>query len=73
MSKPSSNHMAATKRILSYVKGTLGYGPVYRSEKECHLLGYYARACAREQGREIEEEKIFSPSCITIFMSIKAF
>ena len=32
--------MAAAKRILRYVMGTLGYGLVYGSEKECHLFGY---------------------------------
>ena len=40
MSKPCSDHMAATKRILRYVKGTSGYGLVYKSDKEYHLVGY---------------------------------
>ena len=33
MSKPYSNHMAAAKRVLIYVKGTLHYGLVYESDK----------------------------------------
>ena len=40
MSKPCSNHMVATKRILRYVKGTSGYGLVYKSDKEYHFVGY---------------------------------
>ena len=40
MSKPYSNHMAAAKRILRYIKGTSDYGLVYGKDKECRLLGY---------------------------------
>ena len=40
MSKPYSNHMAAAKRILRYVKGTSDYGLMYKSDKECRLMGY---------------------------------
>ena len=32
MSKPYSNHMTATKRILRYVKGTIEYGLIYKSD-----------------------------------------
>ena len=41
MSKPYSNHMGEGKRILRYVKGTSDYGLVYKSDKECKLMGYY--------------------------------
>ena len=40
MSKPSADHMLYAKRILRYVKRTLGYGLLFGSEKECHLFGY---------------------------------
>ena len=39
MSKPYSDHMAAAKRILRYVKGTTDYGLVYKFDKECKLKG----------------------------------
>ena len=35
MSKPCLDHMAATKRMLRHVKGTIRYGLGYKSEKEC--------------------------------------
>ena len=41
MSKPYSNHMAAAKRVLRYIKGTLDYSLVYESDKEPRLTGYY--------------------------------
>ena len=41
MSKPYSNHMTTTKRILRYVKGTIDYFLVYKSDKKCELIGYY--------------------------------
>ena len=41
MSKPYSNHMAAAKRVLRYIKGTSDFGLVYKSDKECRLMGYY--------------------------------
>ena len=41
MSKPYSNHMAAAKRVLRYIKGTVDYGLVYVSDKEPRLTGYY--------------------------------
>ena len=40
MNKPYSDHMAAAKRILRYVKGTTDYGLVYKSDKECVCIGY---------------------------------
>ena len=41
MSEPHSNHMAAAKRVLKNIKGTLDYGLVYESDNECRLMGYY--------------------------------
>ena len=38
MSKPCSNHMTAAKRISRYVKGTIEYGLIYKSDKECKLM-----------------------------------
>ena len=40
MSKPYSDHMAAVKRVLRYVKGTTEYGLVYRRDKESSLIGF---------------------------------
>ena len=40
MSKPYSNHMAAAKRILRYIKGTSDYGLVYESNEESKLIGF---------------------------------
>ena len=40
-SKPFSNHMAAAKRVLRYIKGTVDYGLVYVSEREPRLTEYY--------------------------------
>ena len=40
MSKPYSNHSAAAKRILRYIKGTSDYGLVYESSEESKLVGF---------------------------------
>ena len=48
MSKPWSDHMDAAKRILRYVKRTIRYGLVYKSNKECQLVGYYDNNYARD-------------------------
>lgn len=43
MQKPKVSHLAATKRILSCLKGTLDYGivfPTIDEGKECKLVGY---------------------------------
>ena len=40
MSKPYSDHMAAAKRVLRYVKGTTDYGLVYKSDKESRVIGF---------------------------------
>ena len=53
MSKPSLDHMAVAKRILRYVKGSIGYGLVYKSEKECRLLGY----CDSDYARDLDDIK----------------
>ena len=41
MSKPYSNHLAAAKRILRYIKGTSDYGLVYKRNEETKLVGFY--------------------------------
>lgn len=40
MSDPSKDHLAATKRILRYIKGTKSHGIMYESENDCRLTGY---------------------------------
>lgn len=43
MQKSKVFHLAATKRILRYLRGTLGYGILFLSVdegKECNLIGY---------------------------------
>ena len=43
MQKPKVSHLAAAKRILRYLKGTLDYGilfPAADKGKECKLVGY---------------------------------
>ena len=45
--------MAAAKRILRYVKETIGYGFVYKLEKECQLLGY----CDNDYGGDLDDRK----------------
>ena len=43
MQKPKVSHLAAKKRILRYLKGTLDYGilfPIADEGKECKLVGY---------------------------------
>ena len=40
MERPCVGHMAAAKRILRYVKGTLDYGLFYRNKRVYSLQGY---------------------------------
>ena len=43
MQKPKESHLAATKRILRYLKGTLDYGTLFLAAdkgKECKLVEY---------------------------------
>ena len=53
MSKLSSDRMAYAKRILRYVKRTLGYGLLFGSEKECHLFGY----CDSDYAGDLDNRK----------------
>ena len=53
MSKPHSNHMAVVKRVLRYIKGTSDYGLVYKSDKECRLMGY----CDSDYARDLDDQK----------------
>jgi hypothetical protein len=41
MEKPTTEHMAAVKRVLRYIAGTLDYGCYYtRKEKDAKLIGF---------------------------------
>ncbi|XP_039117464.1 secreted RxLR effector protein 161-like [Dioscorea cayenensis subsp. rotundata] len=40
MHSPSVHHLGAVKRILSYVKGTIGFGIHYKKGENFKLLGY---------------------------------
>jgi hypothetical protein len=40
MSNPKEIHWKAAKRILRYMRGTIGYGLIYRSTKDFRLIGY---------------------------------
>ncbi|XP_066354384.1 uncharacterized mitochondrial protein AtMg00810-like [Miscanthus floridulus] len=40
MENPTTEHLAAVKRVLRYVAGTLHYGSHYKRKKEAQLAGY---------------------------------
>ena len=40
MQNPKKPHLEAVRRILRYVKGTLGYGIMYKTGRDCKLVGY---------------------------------
>lgn len=40
MEKPTTEHLAAVKRVLRYVGGTIGYGCHYKRKKDASLVGY---------------------------------
>lgn len=40
MQNPKKPHLEAVQRILRYIKGTLGYGVMYKKGDECKLVGY---------------------------------
>jgi Reverse transcriptase (RNA-dependent DNA polymerase) len=40
MQNPKKPHLEAVRRILRYVKGTLGYGLMYKKGGDCKLVGY---------------------------------
>ena len=41
MEKPSQEHLNAVKRVIRYVKGTVGYGLLYKKgESNSELIGY---------------------------------
>ena len=65
MSKPYSNHMTAAKRILRYVKGTIDYGLLYKSDKECELIGY----CDSDYASYLDDRK--STSGLIFFLGSK--
>ena len=53
MSKLYSNHMTAAKRILRYAKGTIDYGLIHKSDKECELIGY----CDSDYASDLDDRK----------------
>ena len=53
MSKPYSNHMAAAKRVLRYIKGSSDDGLVYKSDKELRLIGY----CDSDYAGDLDDRK----------------
>ena len=65
MSKPYSNHMTAAKRILRYVKGTIDYGLIYKSDKESELIGY----CDSDYVGDLDDRK--STSGLIFFFGSK--
>ncbi|XP_019066468.2 uncharacterized mitochondrial protein AtMg00810-like [Solanum lycopersicum] len=48
MHKPKKQHMEVVRRILRYVKSTIGYGLVFKKGEECKLVGYYDSDYARD-------------------------
>ncbi|KAH0661599.1 hypothetical protein KY284_026530 [Solanum tuberosum] len=40
MRNPKKHHMEAARRMLRYVKSTIGYGFLYKRSDECNLVGY---------------------------------
>ena len=40
MENPTTEHMAAVKRVLRYISGTLHYGCQYKRKREAQLMGY---------------------------------
>ena len=48
--------MAVAKGILRYVKGTFGYELVYKSNKECQLVGY----CDHDYAGDSDDRKSIS-------------
>ena len=67
MSKPFSNHLAAAKRILRYIKGTSDYGLVFGKDKECKLVGY----CDSDYAGDLDDRK--STSGNVFFLWIKTY
>ena len=65
MNKPYSDHVAAAKQIVRYVKDTTDYGLVYKSDKECELIGY----CDSDYAGDLDDRK--STSCLIFFYGSK--
>jgi hypothetical protein len=40
MEKPTTEHLAAVKRVLRYIAGTLHFGCHYKRKKKAQLVGY---------------------------------
>lgn len=56
MKKPYSNHWEVTKRILRYVKGTIGHGIFYEAQVPIKLVGY----SDSDLGGSIDDSRITS-------------
>jgi hypothetical protein len=63
MQKPKVSHLAATKRILRYLKGTLDYGILFSvadEGKECKLVGYTDSSwCSDVEDRKSTDGYVF--------------
>ena len=63
MQKPKVSHLAATKRILRYLKGTIDYGILFPADdkgKECKLVGYmYSSWCSDAEDRKSTTGYVF--------------
>lgn len=40
MENPTEQHLTAAKRIMRYIKGTLSYGILYKTDQEAKLFAY---------------------------------
>uniref|UniRef100_A0A803NEP0 Reverse transcriptase Ty1/copia-type domain-containing protein n=1 Tax=Chenopodium quinoa TaxID=63459 RepID=A0A803NEP0_CHEQI len=47
MNEPSKAHLAAAKKILRYIKGTKGYGILFKAEDDNKLKGFTDNDWAR--------------------------
>ncbi|XP_050897603.1 uncharacterized mitochondrial protein AtMg00810-like [Lathyrus oleraceus] len=63
LQKPKVSHLATTKMILRYLKGTLDYGilfPIYDEGKECKLMGYTDSSwCSDAENRKSTTDYVF--------------
>ena len=50
MSNPKKHHLDAVKRILRYVKGTIGFGILYKETKNCQVMGYFDGGYVKDCG-----------------------
>ena len=65
MNKPYLDHMTAAKQNLRYVKGTIDYGLVYKSEEDREWIGY----CDSDYAGDLDDRK--STSSLIFFNGSK--